>query len=245
MSATEFVIDRATARTCSDALTASLSAREERGHHERRVWLDTHDWRLFRAGLLLEHHVLSRRAWLVLSDLEEHRISRLPAGRAAISADSIPEGALRDRVLPLIGIRALLPRATASGPVKVLAVKDDEEKTVARVSLEGPTTLTDGDELGMRARVEPLRGYDKDAVRVARRLDKLTGFEPADRPLFESVFPTRGLDPRGFRVKPRLDFDPMMPVGEAFGDTLGQLLEIVRDNVDGTLKSSTPSSSTI
>ena len=118
--ADEFVVDEAVGPSCVEVLTDALPVRVDVHHTERRVWFDTHDWRLFRAGLLLEHHVRKRESWLVLSDLEGQRISRQPTDRTGVTAQSLPDGVTRDRVLELIGVRALLPRVVASGPVQVI-----------------------------------------------------------------------------------------------------------------------------
>lgn len=233
--AAEFVVDETVGPSCVDLLADALPVRVDLHHTERRVWFDTHDWRLFRAGLQLEQHLRKRESWLVLSNLDGQRITRQPSGRTAVTADNLPDGLLRDRVLELIGVRALLPRAVATGPVQVLSVLGPEEKTVARIVLEGPMALKSSS-VGVRARVESLRGYDKSAARVYRSLDAIPGFGPAKEPLFESVLRAAGLHPRSFRSKPDLEFTPRIPATQAFAGTLTQLREIVRDNVDGTLR---------
>jgi len=230
--AAEFVVDETVGPSCVDVLTDALPVRVDYHHIERRVWFDTHDWRLFRAGLQLEQHLRKRESWLVLSNLDGRRISRQPIGRTAVTPNDLPDGATRD----LVGVRALLPRVVATGPVQVLSVLGPEEKTVARIVLEGPTTVRDGTPVGMRARVESLRGYDKHAARVCRTLDAIPGFGPAKEPLFESVLRAAGLHPRSFRSKPDLEFTPTIPATQAFAGTLTQLREIVRGNVDGTLR---------
>ncbi|SFI01839.1 CHAD domain-containing protein [Nocardioides psychrotolerans] len=231
--AIEFVIDDVAGPDHVEVLSEALHARAERSLRERTVWLDTHDWRLFGAGLLLEHQVLAGGSWLVLRGLDGDRIARQAAARATVTADTLQEGAIGHRVRDLIGLRALLPRASVTRPAQVLLVLDGEQKTVARVVLEGPATVKDGTPLGLRARLEPLRGYDKAARRVEKRLAAIPGLSPAES-FYGAVFAARGLDPRGYRSKPDLHFDPEQPAGEAFASTFAQLLAILRDNLDGT-----------
>ena len=102
----------------------------------------------------------------------------------------------------------------------MLSVLGPEEKTVARIVVEGPTTVRDGAPVGLRVRIEALRGYDKDAAKVCRTLDAIPGFGPAKEPLFESVLRAAGLHPRSFRSKPDLEFIPRIPVTQAFAGTL-------------------------
>ena len=135
---------------------------------------------------------------------------------------------------------ALLTRATAEGPTSLLAVLDDQDKTVARVAVQGPLTVEGGKDggrhVGVRARVEPLRGYAKAARRVERQLASTPGLMPADCSMFDEVTRARGLLPGFYRSKPDLAFAPGMPAAEAFASAFGQLLEIVRDNLDGTIR---------
>jgi hypothetical protein len=93
----------------------------------RRLWLDTFDWRLYRAGLTLEQ-ISSRGATeLVLTGrdgaiLAAHHLARQPhengrrEGRRATwpgGLDTLPAGPLRDHLAPVVGVRALLPVARA------------------------------------------------------------------------------------------------------------------------------------
>ena len=53
--------------TCSPALRASPRTRSARRGARRRTWLDTFDWRLYRAGLMLEFEQARRGGRLLLS----------------------------------------------------------------------------------------------------------------------------------------------------------------------------------
>ncbi|MPZ61743.1 MAG: CHAD domain-containing protein [Propionibacteriales bacterium] len=226
-----------------DAIVTTLSARAEPRQRTQRTWYDTFDWRLHRAGLLLEHQVRADHGWLALSELSGRRIVRVPTGETGetgetgtISVETLPEGAIRERVTALTGIRALLPRTSVEGPVTMLAALDREEKTVARVAVEGPLVVDGGGPLPVRLRVEALRGYDKEARRVVRKLAAVPGLRSAEEPLFGAACHARGLRPGEYRSKPEARFEPATSAGDALAVLLGELLEIMRENVDGTLR---------
>jgi CHAD domain-containing protein len=206
------------------------------GFHDRRTWYDTHDWRLWRAGLLLESHQRRSAAWLRLTDLEGSRVAQTIVQTPAITVDNVPDGAILDRVLSLAGIRALLPRAALEGQVRAFSVLDDEAKTVARIFVDGPLAVAGAGAIGPRARVERLRGYEKAARRTEKGLAAAAGVRRAGQTLFESVVTARGLDPAAYRSKPELSFRPGMAAEAAFAQALRQLLDIVRDNLDGTVQ---------
>lgn len=236
----EFVVDGGTSEVRVETLASDLSAVTGPVHTETRTWWDTFDWALYDAGLLLEHRIRGDQAWLVLSGLDGQQIARLPFRpriRPPLAPEKLPAGAIADRVADLAGIRSLLPRASATGPVTVLSVTDKRDKTVARVAVEGPAAIEPGEaELGRRLRVEPLRGYEKEARRVGRRLAELPGLTTAGESLFEAVCEAAGVRPGEYRSKPVPLRDSAEPAAEAFAGLLGQLLEIMRSNLDGTLR---------
>jgi CHAD domain-containing protein len=204
---------------------------------ERRVWIDTHDWSLYRAGLLLEQRARGSERLLLLSDLSGSPLGRAPAGKRPVTERTLPEGPIADRVGPLTGLRALLPRLAAEGSASLLAVLDAEDKTVARIAVDGPFAADGGTSAAVtRVRVEPLRGYDKDAERIEEVLATTPGLTPAGRSLFAALAADHGLTPGVHRSKPESKFSPRTAAGDVFADTFRQLLEIVRDNVDGTLR---------
>lgn len=213
----EFVLDDGV--SLPDIAAALGDVRTEGPRSERRTWYDTFDWLLHDAGLVLEQH----RSRLTLTDLAGNQLDRSPG------LDALPE-----RVSKVIGIRALLPRATASGPVRGLAVLDEQSKPVARVYVVGP--LTAGDEtLSSRAWVEPLRGYEQEAGKAVSAVTALEGVSPAPERLHQEVFRACGVRPGDYRAKPKPVSGRSQPAERAYGALLGDLLDITRANLDGTL----------
>ncbi len=228
----EFVVEEVpSAAALADALGAEASP----AYDERRTWFDTFDGRLYDAGLLLELHEHRRGTTLTLSTLDGKPLARVPYDAGTVTAESLPEGEIRDRVSKPVGIRALLPGATVEGPVTELAVLDDLDKTVARIEVEGPLTAGDG-ELPGRLRVEALRGYAKAARTTAADLAALDGVEKATEPQFRQVYAACGEDPAGFKSKLEPLDDRDQPAGAAYGVLLTRLLVILRANLDGTLR---------
>jgi CHAD domain-containing protein len=236
MLATEFSADDSSAPAAVGRISESATARVVDTSQERRVWIDTHDWILYRAGLLLEQRARGSERLLLLSDLGGNPLGRAPAGKRPVTERTLPEGPIRERVGPLTGLRALLPRLAAEGPASILAVLDAEEKTVARIAVDGPFAVAGTAGAVTRVRVETLRGYGKDADRVEGVLAATPGLAPAGSSLFAALAGNQGLTPGVHRSKPDSRFSAKAPAGEVFADTFRQLLEIVQDNVDGTLR---------
>ncbi|MGQ0467249.1 MAG: CHAD domain-containing protein [Sporichthyaceae bacterium] len=231
----EFSVAAGLDRSAVALLTESLPARLAATAQEQRVWLDTHDWLLFKAGLVLEQRSDNLSARLLLHDRAGGLIAEERVGRRIVTAATLPAGELRTRVEAALWIRALLPRLTANGPSATLAVLDGEEKTVARVTVDGPLEVNGSPGI-TRVRLEPLRGYDKQARKVGEQLSATKGLKPTDAPMFAALAAAAGLTPGWTRSGPEPTFTRKTPSVAAFAETMAQLGEVVQDNLDGTIK---------
>src|SRR5262249_31738277 len=126
----EFVLDGATRRAASDGVPlAGLVPVGPRFRWQpdgrpcamRRTWLDTFDWRLYRAGLTLEltsrprgpaeYRLTGRDGELIAAQPADPVGSRAAQQSWLISA--LPQGPLRAQLAPPVAVRALLPVAPA------------------------------------------------------------------------------------------------------------------------------------
>jgi CHAD domain-containing protein len=137
-----------------------------------RRWYDTFDWRLWQRGLVLEvDEVAPGRREAVLRDRDDHHM--LWSQTVAVvppTASELPAGPWRRSLGPLLGPRALIPVATAALERDTIRVADANGKTVAQASWEAVRPGADGDAPARWVRVVPVRGYARDAGRLAERL---------------------------------------------------------------------------
>src|ERR1700721_66821 len=107
-------------------------------------------------------------------------------GRPLLGA--LPAGPLRERLDPVVEIRALLPVARAAGTLTQLRVLDGERKTVARITLEAAALAgPGGTALPPRLMLTPVRGYQGDTDRAARLLRAAGDFTADPGPAFADV----------------------------------------------------------
>ena len=90
------------------ALSGAFTVAEEPGASgsgtHRRTWLDTFDWRLYKAGLTLEFEQARRGGRLLLTKADgtpqaEQKVVRWP--RRPGLAEDLPDGPVRDRIIVL------------------------------------------------------------------------------------------------------------------------------------------------
>lgn len=109
----------------------------------QRRYYDTFDWALYRAGVGLEWRLEQEQGLLVLHPLSAApaappmgALLLQPGAGAPGLLDSIPEGALRERLAPLLGVRRLLPMAALASRVERLRLSNQDDETVAWVAIE-------------------------------------------------------------------------------------------------------------
>jgi CHAD domain-containing protein len=208
-----------------------------------RIWLDTFDWRLYRAGLTLEHVTGRDRAELVLTGRKGNvlAVERLPADgkpRWPSLASALPAGPLRELVEPVAGIRALSPVARATSRVTELRALNDDAKTVARLAIDrmavtyparasAPAMLT----------LIPVRGYSGIADRIGRAMTSVPGIRPDGGSVLDTALAAAGHRAGDLPGKASsVLLGPSMPATSAMAAILTALLDALEANVPGTVR---------
>jgi CHAD domain-containing protein len=198
----------------------------------RRTWYDTFDRRLGARGWRLCRTVSGSSARLSLEDGTVLATSGW-ADHEPTFTDSLPPG-LRDRLAPVLEQRVLLPVVEVSSRETVLSLLDDQDKTVARVTIETRRSVRPRRlELPAVVTVAPLRGYAKEAAAAGGLLAADGRFEPLPADVLAELTDLVG----GAEPVPTLDltFSPEMDSGAAVRAVLIRLLQIFRANLPGTI----------
>lgn len=192
-----------------------------------QTWLDTFDWRLHAAGISLEY-IDNGPLTLHLPDGARLQGPQ-PARSWPAQVDDLPAGLLRDRLAPVVAPRALLPVVTVGRTERESRVLNTDEKTVARL-------LTESDDDGTsRVLVEPLRGYDGDGDRIARRLADFDGLTAVTTTPYDDALAYAIRKPSDYDKSPTVPMRPETPAPVAIATVLGHFAAVVDDNVAGTI----------
>ncbi len=228
-----------------DVLAQAFGVAAERGAPgsgtRQRTWLDTFDWRLNRAGLVLEYQRAKRLGRLLLSrdgvPLAEQPVTGWQPRRPHLAED-LPAGPVRDHILKLVSPRALLPVARAVGTVSVTRLLNADGKTVARLIVDRSTASHDGVtlELPPRLAIAEVRGYPAQARRAARLLADVPGISPASQSVFAAALHALGRHPGDYSGGVDAEITAQMPSPVAVAIVLLRLLDTLELNVDGVLR---------
>jgi CHAD domain-containing protein len=209
----------------------------------RRTWLDTFDWRLFRAGLNLEQASGPGTRELLLTARDGELVAACaPApGTGPIRwpalIGELPMGPLREHLAGIVGVRALLPvlRATSvrterralNADAKTIAILTSERMTVTQPHRAATPT---------RIAVSALRGYQAQASKLADAICQAPGVAAAERSAFESALRAAGQHPGAYTSKIDVQLTADMPAVLAVCTVLTRLFDTAQANVHGTIR---------
>ena len=216
----------------------------------RRMWLDTFDWRLYRAGLMLELDQARRGGRLLLSSADgtpqaEQPVTGWPPRRPALD---LPPGPVRDRIMVLISPRALLPIVRAVSTVSVARLLNADGKTVARLVADhitvtavapgpaGPAGAGTTAELPLRLAIAGVRGYPGQARRASALLAGVPGVSHVSQSVFTAALTALGRHPASYTSGVDAEITASMPASVAVARLLLRLLDTLEQNVDGVLR---------
>ena len=242
------------------ALAHTFTVVEERGAAgrgpRRRTWLDTFDWRLHNAGLVLAHEQTRRTSRLILTGPDGLPLAEQPTAgwqsrRPSMSAD-LPDGGVRDAFEPVVSPRALLPIAKAVTTRTAFRLLNADGKTVARLQLDRTTVTataaaasgaqpraadtTVAAQLQPRLSIDEVRGYPGQARRAASLIANVASASPASASVFTAALAALGRHPGDYSGKVDVQISAEMPAAKAVATVLLTLLDTLDRNVPGVLR---------
>ena len=232
----EFVLETADAAPQIAALSSRFSLVDGERRTVRRSWLDTFDWRLHDAGLVLEHLIGENVSDLLLHTADGERLRQPATMTWPAHPEALPPGPIRDLLAEVAAERALLVLAEIGSDLHDVRVLNGDEKTVVRLTIDRATVVSPIEaELAPRLAVVPVRGYAAQAGRVANALAEAPGIAPADSPQVEAVLAAAGRRPGDYTGKVDVTLSASMPAPAAVATILLHLLDTAEVNLDGTL----------
>jgi CHAD domain-containing protein len=210
-------------------------------HQAHRAYLDTADWRVFRAGFTLEADgavaATNGSASPVALTLRD-QAGRALAGPVEVAAPpgfagDLPGGSAPwAEVAAAMGDRCLIPQAEMETRVHRFSLRNPDGKITARLVLERHTVAGSRPRVLRLVTVVPLRGYEATAARIAKQLSD-SGLVELDAPVLALARAALRQSPPGRVLGPGVDLEPSMPAGQAVGAILGRLREQMLSHEDG------------
>ena len=214
-----------------DTLTRVFSIRQDQPVTEQLTFFDTFDWRLFTKSLLLYQ---SGHA-LVLRQLPHGDIlGRQPFEAVPKFGWDLPPGVLKDRLLPLIEMRALLELNQATLTQTTYRILNNDEKTVVRFACESllPTEPADNPPPLRRLHIKPVRGYTNPRKKLTQQLEAV-GLEPIPNDFWSQALESGERVPGDDPTTLKVTLTPHMRADEATRIILRSAVRVMKLNEAG------------
>ena len=224
------------ASAVADTLAGEVPVVTQKAHAVERTFWDTFDGRLHAAGLAL----IAAGGRLVLADAttyDEHGAETLRRGVARLLATDFAAGPLRERIAPLIEMRAVVPVARVRSRQLPVNVLDDIGKIVVRLRVEEPTAIAGEQRIALQPRLHivGVLGYERAYEEVHALLTGAMGLVSTIRPVQDDAVAALGGFVGGASSKLRLQLQAAERSDLAAVAVLRRLLEVIELNLPGTL----------
>lgn len=209
-------------------LTAKADIRLASQNYSLKTYYDSFDWRLYAGKMVCELNQSKTESMLILKSFDSEQVI------ASMETDTIPHFAegidnkIRDLILPLLEMRALLPVTTLDFTLYRFNIVNKDEKTVLRLLIEAY------DLIPSRVFLEPIKGYDKIAGTIRKELAHLDITE-AREPVLVNALKTLGRRPKDYSSKLSIKLAPDLRADVAVKYIYSQLLKTIKANEQGTL----------
>jgi len=203
---------------------------------ELLTYRDTFDWRLLRAGLTLTTSQRGRQARVVVM-AQDGRVEESMAPKVPLFASDLPPGPMAKIVQPIAKGRRLLPRARAEWKGTLVAILNEDGKTVVRLLLREGEALLGSDQgripLLPRLQCLPLKGYRSEEKKVTSFLRKTFDLKPGTGTELEVVCDAMGQTLGDYSSSFHLTLDAEMAAAKAAKAIHRTLLEAMLVNQEG------------
>lgn len=220
------------------SLADMYSFHEEPDSLLKHTFLESFDWRLYQAGVVMEFTCKGNSrelSWRTRSNSEP--VHRLLIDKAPVFYQDLPEGEFRSDLEQTLEVRALQPLVQVESRLQTVRVLGDENKTVVYLELEHGRCSGGEGGFGLSGEIEtriylvPVRGYDDDYDHIVHTLKPL--LRKVECSLFERAIQVLGLAPGGYTSKLNYRLDGGTRSDQAAKEILLGLLHTLEANIDG------------
>jgi len=222
-----------------DRLEEGYRIGEDESRHLRRRFYDTFDWSLYAAGSVLEEQVEGHERQLIWRELfnDTPLVSRELDFEPGLASD-LPPGEELQPLVPLVGIRRLLPIIEIHSRLLTWRLLNEDDKTVARLELVENSFEDKGrarqGSLATRLRFQAVKGYDAEYRETARFLREELGLTQDRTEILLEALAAAGRRPADYSSQLDFRLDPDRRTDATAKEILLHLLNTIEANVPGT-----------
>ncbi len=210
----------------------SLEARIQTASRQpsRKTYFDSFDWRLYSSGVVCEFIQTKAASSLVLKSLNPQQlIAESTLTKVPSFGKEFEPGTIRDTLLPLLEMRALLPVCTMDYEIYRVNIINKDTKIIARLLIE------EYGQFNSRILLQPVKGYDKAGEHIREILTATLGLTATEDSVLLKALHAQGRKPKDYSSKLNINLDPKMRSDIAGKYIYSHLLKAIRTNEQGVI----------
>jgi CHAD domain-containing protein len=219
---------------------------EPGGHQQlRTLFLDTFDWRIYRKGWVLQASQDEDKWQLKLFKLTSGKIlARSPVDAIPEFTEDIPAGILAEKLYKRVFPRALYPICEVDLKRREYVYLNNEGKQYLRLFLDQPKThlpgKTQARKLPNNIVIEPIRGYEQEAMPLVNKLVKQFELKVQKSSLLPDCLTVLKIEPVLKGKKPKFYLDNKESGDQALKRIFLFLLDTMCENENGLMSQKDP-----
>lgn len=196
-----------------------------------KTFYDSFDWRLYSNGWVAETVATGKDLHFYLRQLADNAL--LDDGTMTVMpnfAEQFQRVSLKQRLKPVLEMRALLPVAAVDVACYHASLINAEEKTVARLIIEDYAPIACS-----RITLAPVKGYQNAAEKLVGLMTTKLAAYPAKKPVIDLVLKTQGKRAKDYSVKLNIHLAADLRADIACKYIYSRLLAIIKTNEPGVI----------
>ncbi|NOT11865.1 MAG: CHAD domain-containing protein [Methylococcaceae bacterium] len=191
---------------------------------------DSFDWRLYANGITAERLQTVSSSFFLLKSLENSLIiASAEITDVPVFSNDFRSEKIRHTLAPLLAMRALIPICTFEYQEIKLAIRNQENKIILRITIE------EYEKFNNRIYLQPLKGYKKAAKPIIEMITGNLGFTEIDESVLTTALKIQGSRPLDYSSKLNFQLIPDMRADTATKTIFRHLLKTMKANEQGTL----------
>lgn len=197
-------------------------------------YFDTFDWRIYHAGLVFyqmgDEYNLRRlnHTRIIARSTKQHELR---------FSSELPDGLLKDKLAPILGVRALMVTARAKIEEQHWQVLNEDGKIVVRLVFQRMFRMGRSDTVSLSTFgiLQPLRGYQAEA-RYAAELLRASALKESPGDPYLILLQALHKQPGDYSARLNFHFQPEMSAAQVLGTVLQFLQQVAHRNIEGIIK---------
>ena len=237
----EFIVPRTvTISELKEGLKTRFSFQEDKAQTIDRRYQDTFDWRLYNKRYIYFVDRAPDTTLITLSSVNtDGKINSLQVVSSPVFAEDVKSIVFRKKLVPLLGIRALVDKLSIVIRRYPLRYVDKDKKNRMHVFIDDYRLVQDNGKTRMldkRIRFEAVKGYDKTVNMISEYITSKFKLPVAEQSIFETAASILNIQAGQYSSQLNARLDPALRTDQSLKNILFSSFDVMMANEEGIIR---------